>query len=384
MREPTTLHSVDRRGFFKSLLGKGLTQGVRQVDAVVIPFERAAKAARAALPIDEELDADATADLALVPEGEAELDPLGERTPLPARPVTATCALEDLMRLAADAGLIRHVEAVCALSRRTVRLVPGDADAPVGRSRFGGAPDLPDDVPWPTWDEQPLTFLCQIDLAEAAAVGIDELLPPEGLLLVFAAAGRMPSGTSPLDTGSCRVIPVPGDRVPAAGATVAPDGAAGPSLPDVARPMALSSELTIPRVWDPIVRALGLDAEEQRAWEQVRRQLAELQGVEAWDAGGELHARHHLLGYPDDTRDDMELACELVARGVDIGYAPARSHPEARGLDGVAQRWRLLVQLTIDDELGWRFGSGRERLFAWAPEDDLREGETMHAHAITR
>lgn len=356
------------------MLGKGLTHGARQVDAVVIPFERAARAARDAMPREEP-------GLASAPAASAEPQPRpspSARTPLPAQPAGTPCAIEDLMRLAADAGLVRHVEAICALSRRTVRLVPGDGP-PAGRSRLGGAPDMPASEVWPNWDAEPLTFLCQIDLAEAAAAGIDEALPPDGLLLVFCAAEQTPSGTSPLDRGSACVLYVEPGRVPA----VAPEPI-GPSLPREARALELSCELAIPRVWTAAVQALGLDDAEQDAWERARCELAELQGLEPWDAGSELRSEHHLLGYPHEMRGDMQLLCELVARGVDVGYGAPAMHPEGSGLDGIAERWRLLLQLTIDDALQWRFGHGRERLYLWGPEDELADGITAQVHGIAR
>lgn len=355
------------------MLGKGLSHGARQVDAVVLPFERAAKAARDAMP--PEADPPTAAGTPEPAQSGAD----APRRPRPAQPVATPCAIEDLMRLAADAGLIRHVEAVCALSRRGVRLVPGDAAEAAGRSRLGGAPDLPANAVWPNWDAEPLTFIGQIDLAEAAAAGIDETLPPDGLLLIFSAGAQTPSGSSPMDRESTCVLYVEEERIP----SVAPPPI-GPSRPEQARALVLSSELAIPRVWAAPVQALGLEEAEQDGWEQVRRELAELQGVEPWDAGGEPRAQHHLLGYPDETRGDMQLACELAARGVDAGYGAPAAHPDARGIDGIAERWRLLLQLTADDALGWSFGRGRERLYVWGPEDEISDGVMAHVRALAR
>lgn len=360
---------MDRRGFFKSMLGKGLTHGARQVDAVILPFERAARAARDAMPGEEE-------------NGSAGFPDPAEETlkPLPAEPVARPCGEDDLMRVAADAGLIRHVEAAAALARRSVRLVPGDGEpAPGDRSRFGGAPDLPAGGVWPSWDSEPLTFLAQIDLAAVHAAGIDPLLPESGLLLVFSALDRTPSGSSPLDRDSTRVVWVEQERIP----ETAPEPI-GPSVPAQARALLLSSELVLPRVWAEPVQALGLDDDEQSAWEQARADLAELQEITAWEAGWELHSTHRLLGHPEETRGDMPLAAELASRGIDAGYGAPGTHPEARRIGGAADRWRLLLQLTVDDGLGWSFGRGRERLYAWGVEDELSAGILSLARAFVR
>jgi hypothetical protein len=359
------------------MLGKGLDHGARQVDAVIIPFERAARAARDAMPSAEE-----TADDAAYAADDAAADVAVAETPapLPAQPVVHACAEEDLMRVAADAGLIRHVEAAVALARRSVRLVPGDDAPPIGaRSRFGGVPDMPAGAVWPNWDAEPLTFVAQIDLAEAAAAGIDPLLPADGLLLIFSALDRTPSGASPLDRESSHVLWVPAERVP----EHAPQPI-GPSRPSAARALQLSSELVLPRVWSQAVQKLGLDAEEQEAWERARRDLAELQGVTAWEAGAELRSLHRLLGVAEESRGDMPVALELAARGVDVGYGAPGAHPEARRLGGAPDRWRLLLQLTVDEQLGWEFGRGRERLYVWGVEDELSAGILTSVRALAR
>ena len=364
---------MDRRGFFKSMLGKGVSHGARRVDAVIIPFERAARAARDAMPAEEELAEEAPA---------VDDPPLRVTTdpPLPAQPVGRAVAEEDVMRVAADAGLIRHVEAALSLARRSVRLVPGEGEPPPGsRSRFGGVPDLPAGALWPNWDAEPLTFVAQLDLAEAHAAGIDPLLPQDGLLLVFSALDRTPSGTSPLDRESAHLLWVPAERVP-----VEPPKPIGPSRPSQARALELSSEWSLPRVWSEPVQRLGLADDEQRAWEQARHDLAALQGVDSWDAGTPLRSLHHLLGWPEETRGDMPLALELAARGVDVGYGAPASHPEARRVGRAPERWRLLLQLTVDEQLGWEFGPGRERLYVWAVEDELSAGVFSSARALAR
>ncbi|MDW5597720.1 DUF1963 domain-containing protein [Conexibacter stalactiti] len=366
---------MDRRGFFKSMLGKGLSHGARQVDAVVIPFERAAKAARDAMPAEPEQQAPRP----VADEPPADVAPTPQ--PLPATGVATPVADEDLMRLAADVGLIRHVEAVVALSRRSVRLVPGDGPPPDGsRTRLGGAPDLPFGGVWPNWEGRPLAFIGQLDLAEASALGLEQgALPDRGVLLIFSALERTPSGSSPQDGESTRVLYVEPERLPRD-----PGARIGISQPHSATALELSSELTLPRVWSAPVQLLGLDAEEQELWEQVRRELAELQGVEPWDAGEPLRSRHHLLGFADESRADMQVACELAARGIDVGYGAPWSHPEAKRVEEVSRRWRLLLQLTVDSEAGWSFGRGRERLFVWGPEDDLSTAAFEQVRAIAR
>lgn len=64
----------------------------------------------------------------------------------------------------------------------------------VGQSRYGGQPDVPADFIWPRYTgkdyeglvaERPLSFMAQINLAEAAEFDKDGLLPKKGLLSFF-------------------------------------------------------------------------------------------------------------------------------------------------------------------------------------------------------
>jgi uncharacterized protein YwqG len=79
-----------------------------------------------------------------------------------------------------------------ALVRPIVRLhvvAASDEDLAVGASKFGGAPDLPADLVWPTSEYGPVGFVAQLDLADLAATKAAEFhgLPREGGLVLFAA-----------------------------------------------------------------------------------------------------------------------------------------------------------------------------------------------------
>lgn len=62
-----------------------------------------------------------------------------------------------------------------------------DDAIPVGASKFGGSPDLPPKHEWPRSPRRAfMTFIAQIDLAEAARIaGPIDGVPPEGLLSIF-------------------------------------------------------------------------------------------------------------------------------------------------------------------------------------------------------
>jgi hypothetical protein len=73
---------------------------------------------------------------------------------------------------------------------------------PVGASKFGGQPDLPSAMKWPTFaddKDRVLPFVLQFNLAEVHAHDKEGLLPAKGMLYFF-------SDTSPDELGDARVL----------------------------------------------------------------------------------------------------------------------------------------------------------------------------------
>lgn len=91
----------------------------------------------------------------------------------------------------------RHLDAVADEIRQNsaechTLIVAGEDDySSVGNTRFGGEPDLPEGVEWPTdpeADDRPYSnFLAQINFAEIPRRSHDDVLPTSGLLSVFVS-----------------------------------------------------------------------------------------------------------------------------------------------------------------------------------------------------
>jgi Domain of unknown function (DUF1963) len=86
-----------------------------------------------------------------------------------------------------------------------VRLTPvsaDEADLPLGVSRLGGRPDLADDVEWPLgYEDWPLAFLAQLDLAELRPYDVDGVLPVQGLCRSSTSTKNRRSRASPTGAG---------------------------------------------------------------------------------------------------------------------------------------------------------------------------------------
>jgi hypothetical protein len=88
-----------------------------------------------------------------------------------------------------QAGLGAAVETCLRHARGAYTIVVTDPDAaqlPLGATRFGGTPDLPNDTEWPRDDDGKVgNFFAQLDLADLAVRAPGSGLPESGLLSLF-------------------------------------------------------------------------------------------------------------------------------------------------------------------------------------------------------
>lgn len=112
-----------------------------------------------------------------------------------------------------------------------------DASLPVGVSKLGGLPDLPDDLAWPVLDLKshslPLTFVGQLNFAEIKPHDRSGLLPDRGLLYVFYLSyfllpeHRLPAGLKDSGDGAIRALYVADPGQARKGSRPAPEGLLG-------------------------------------------------------------------------------------------------------------------------------------------------------------
>lgn len=307
------------------------------------------------------------------------IDERPERT-VPARPAERVVDAEELDELIARFGLGARRDDLLGLARTSMRLTPAEHPAGWRSCLFPGAAP-PRDAGEPAWNGRPLHMLAQIDLSELPPLGPGRpALPRAGLLLLMWALDGAPTGLSTAHAGSTAVVHLLPARKRLRRRAVVPAGA---------RPVRLSAELSLPRVWASSVARLDLTEAEQERWQLLRDELATRQGLPEAAAGeapesGETVAVHRLCGYPDERRGHMRQACEAAARGIDLGDGPPYEHPQARELEAREDRWELLFQLSLDSDLGWDWGAMKQRLYVWIDREDLQRADFSGAWGIAQ
>ena len=292
--------------------------------------------------------------------------------PRASAPTVRTASGGELLSLCSTMALETHSEDIVRLLRPSVRATPSSVAAvgPHSRSRLGGSPDVPADFEWPAHDGRAFAFVGQFDLADLSRRFEALELPARGLLSFFVETAR----AVPIDDVPCRVLHF--DEPEGNLSLMRPESQ--PTLPDY--PVELSLELTLPRSRSLAVEDLGLSQDEADAWDELRAQLASLQGVELEELSPDWLNLHRLLGYPEALGGEMEPDLELTS--------PVSIEVDDESLTLVptdnAKRWRLLLQVSDDVELRISAGGGFGRLYFWIEEPDFQASSFDGARALFR
>ena len=221
----------------------------------------------------------------------------------------------------------------------------------MGGSRFGGQPDLPEDVPWPLNDGKPLSFIAQLELSGVSSYKATESLPRQGYLWFFYDAEAIPSGLSPSDQGSWRVIyrDVTSEKLERS------------EFPKLLKPdsrfdacsVLCSEDISVPAP-SMVLEHLGHDLISQMQYDAYW-------SIYEQTESGRLYyqSRHQLLGCPGLWQSPMEVECELAATGTDVlkfYESLDADSPNWRLLKAKAQQWELLMQVSWDKNPGWIWG----------------------------
>lgn len=273
---------------------------------------------------------------------------------------------EAIVRLLEQSGLEAYRESLESLIFPTcqLRLQPDeDPNLPVGCSKVGGHPDLPDDVEWPRWKHYNQSFIAQMNMADLPP----ELeLPQEGLLTFFYAVEAMYEDEEFYNNpGTCSVIYSTPERLGGLRRTSSPgeldEGA-------VLRPNRIEfvPGLCVPAAESAYLEKLGL------GWTENREDFEKY-----WSVFLEkLHAQgppddyiHRLLGHPDQIQGDMQFYSEMIATG--LSYDSLREPASRSRMLPSALRWRLLLQIDSEEEKTGIMWGDVGRIYYWIREEDL-------------
>lgn len=240
---------------------------------------------------------------------------------------------------------------ISGLSKNQIIMdVDHDADSIAPHaSKIGGKPLLPTDFVWPVFTSsdddvtRPLSFLCQINLADVKLYDRDNLLPGKGMLYFFYECEAFRWGFDPEDKGCAQVFYF--EDITGFTPTCWPEEIeAAYVVPEMA--VRFTATPSYPKYEELEIHST-LDCE----WEDYDA-ILEKKGVD-------LDAENHkLLGYADIIQDEMLTECERVTRGLYCGspegYQNTPEDVEAN-IETCTKDWTLLLQLTTLETEDWQW-----------------------------
>lgn len=290
---------------------------------------------------------------------------------------------------------------------------------PIGKSKFGGCPDLPDGFEWPYYEginyedkieNRPLAFLAQINLNDVKKYDIDNLLPERGMLYFFYEMEAMTWGYKPEHRGSARVYYYDGDLCDLKPRKLADDiwgdlEVYENNLEFIPR-IDIPGVEDLPELVDDVDELIYEDENEKYEYDYMydtvyRKFRSELLSLDVNYKGEEIESiiddiiksqyeadytedeleeleevqMNKILGYANVVQNSMLEECELVANmGIDCGngYSDEYDKLDKDELKVEAKKWRLLLQLDCETEDFPVEFDDCDSLYFYIKEDDLK------------
>lgn len=269
--------------------------------------------------------------------------------------------IESLVR---EFGLKRVEKEILKHTRNAIRLSTEkieEDNIPLGNTKIGGRPDIPNGFEWPRYYDKILSFIAQINLSEIECLDTEKILPTSGILYFFYDCEQEVWGFDPDDKGGWKVIyleensntlirkEIPGE---------VPDYAKYP-----ASKVCIKNEISLPAWESTYIDSLNLTEEEQDEYfDLIERVIEENQPI------------NKILGHPDQIQGDMQLECQLVSNGLYCGDETGYESPKRVELEKNKKSWRLLFQIDSEENAHMMWGD-LGRLYFWIKEEDLKKGD---------
>lgn len=272
---------------------------------------------------------------------------------------------EDEVRRAVQSAFGADASPLLSLLRPSLRMTGNDGDPADAAVRLGGPGVLRADESWPTWNDQPLTFLAAVDCAAVAARFPESPLPRSGIVTAWVHRGpeygapeHLMGGAS-VHRDASRLVHIPD----------------GVDLREVQPPEEVADatrSVRFPRLFRDVMwpinlfeltsdARLGLTRDHVDFADELEEAHAEI------DPGG--YDRSRIGGWPT-----LFNAAKTVAL-IDAGVVESRGRPDyrAEGAEAVMAdadaSWRPLLQLDADPDMGWNWFLDGVLMFLARPDD---------------
>ncbi|MDM5333887.1 YwqG family protein [Ureibacillus composti] len=233
--------------------------------------------------------------------------------------------MKDLQLLLNEYGLLHKESDILNAAKQSIKMIKEkvkEEEIPIGSSKLGGLPDLPQDWEFPKYKNGFHSFLGQLNLQEVKPFDVENILPSRGILYIFYDVIDQPWGFVE-DEGCFKVLYFEGDEKELVRKEYPETSENYHPLPSFK--VTFVNILTLPEFPENI----ELSDEDEENYSEMRYEM-----IQPSDLEGEYDPAHYMLGYPfsiqNDVFDEFNLNSEEAV---------------------------LLLQLDSDEEdMGWLWG----------------------------
>ncbi len=249
-------------------------------------------------------------------------------------------------------NLSQHWESFESKLRTEIKIDPFQKNnISLGKSKFGGQPDLPKNIDWFKENNgKSLSFIAQLNLSEIHNYDVSQSLPKDGILYFFYSSEQEAWGFDYKDKDKFKVFytedvnnieqkPIPEDLVEY----------------NIYKSCELnfSKSYSLPN-WD-----------NDFALEQLNNSEQDIYALLTYS-----DINHKIFGYSNNIQGEMELECQLVTNGLYCGDSSGYNDPKRKELEKEKTEWKLLLQVDSDDRAEMMWGDSGT-LYFWIKQKDL-------------
>jgi len=264
-------------------------------------------------------------------------------------------------------GISNYFDALSPFAKNSLQItlnVKDDNIIPIGSSKFGGLPDLPNEVEWFYTEKEniPMSFIAQINFSETIPYDIEHKLPEHGILYFFydCSPTGMSWGFDPEDADGFKVYFYDGDMSTLSRRETPKDFFYEDNgIVFESAQLNFEAKTELPSLYSDLTANIDLPDDEDTE-----------DAYYDWLDEKNEEPPNKLLGHSDNIQNGMELECEYVTNGIYCGTSEGYKAGRLKGLDKNASRWTLLMQVESNDDLGMMWGDAG-RLYLWITNEDL-------------
>jgi len=235
---------------------------------------------------------------------------------------------------------------------------------PIGASKLGGNPDLPEDFEWQSYEEKPLTFIGQFNLSELHPYDKENLLPDTGILYFFYAVDSIIWGAAE-HKGGWQIYYLEDENAPltrrqhpqAEGEYTKID-----KLP--VNQVKYETAITLPRIYRNEFKEKGLNITTKDEREAYWRLF--------WQESNQ--PLHYFFGDPTPVQGDVLWEAVEGSQNIkpDFDTHHKRNENQIEHIKSERDNWLFLFQVDTDDDLDVMWGDAG-MLYICIPKKDLQD-----------